>query len=62
MLAEIMAIPAKAIPEGLLAEAQGVAIIPDVIKIGFIAGRGVGMAWSWFVIRKANGACRSSSL
>lgn len=38
VLAEIMAIPAKAIPERLLAEAQGVAIIPSVIKIGFIAG------------------------
>lgn len=38
VLAEIMCIPAKAIPERLLAEAQGVAIIPNVIKIGFIAG------------------------
>jgi lipid-binding SYLF domain-containing protein len=38
VLAEIMAIPARQIPEHLLAEAQGVAIIPDVIKIGFIAG------------------------
>ncbi len=37
-LAEIMAIPAKAIPERLLSEARGVAIIPNVIKIGFIAG------------------------
>ncbi len=38
VLVEIMAIPAKAIPEHLLADAQGVAIIPNVIKIGFIAG------------------------
>jgi lipid-binding SYLF domain-containing protein len=38
VLAEIMAIPGRAIPEHLLSEAQGIAIIPDVIKIGFIAG------------------------
>ena len=38
VLAEIMAIPARAIPEHLLADAQGVAIVPNVIKIGFIAG------------------------
>ena len=38
VLVEIMAIPARAIPERLLADAQGVAIIPNVIKIGFIAG------------------------
>ncbi len=38
VLAEIMAIPARGIPERLLAEAQGVAIIPDVLKVGFIAG------------------------
>jgi lipid-binding SYLF domain-containing protein len=37
-LHEIMAIPARQIPGALLAEAQGVAIIPNVIKIGFIAG------------------------
>ncbi len=38
VLAEIMAIPARRIPEALLAEAQGVVIVPNVIKIGFIAG------------------------
>ncbi len=38
VLAEIMAIPARRIPEALLAEAQGVVIIPNVIKVGFIAG------------------------
>jgi lipid-binding SYLF domain-containing protein len=38
VLHEVMSIPASSIPERLLAEAQGVAIIPDVIKIGFIAG------------------------
>jgi lipid-binding SYLF domain-containing protein len=38
VLAEIMAMPGKAIPEYLLSEAQGVVIVPNVIKIGFIAG------------------------
>jgi SH3 domain-containing YSC84-like protein 1 len=38
VLREIMVIPGRQIPESLLAEAQGVAIIPDVIKVGFIAG------------------------
>jgi lipid-binding SYLF domain-containing protein len=38
VVSEIMAIPAKRIPADLLANCHGVAIIPDVIKIGFIAG------------------------
>jgi len=38
VLQEIMAIPARRIPADLLRDAQGVAIIPGVIKIGFIAG------------------------
>lgn len=38
VLREIMAIPAKAIPESLLAEAHGVAIIPGMIKGGFVVG------------------------
>ncbi len=44
----------KRIPESLLAEAQGVAIIPDVIKIGFVAAvrRGHGVV----LVRDANGA------
>jgi SH3 domain-containing YSC84-like protein 1 len=53
VLAEIMAIPGKAIPEYLLAEAQGVVIVPNVIKIGFIAGvrRGHGVV----MVRDAEG-------
>ena len=53
VLAEIMAIPAKSIPEYLLAEAQGVVIVPNVIKIGFIAGvrRGHGV----LMVRDAEG-------
>jgi lipid-binding SYLF domain-containing protein len=38
VLAELIAIPGKQIPVSLLQDAQGVAIIPRVIKIGFVAG------------------------
>ena len=38
VITELMAIPGKQIPQKLLQEAQGIAIIPNVIKIGFIAG------------------------
>lgn len=37
-LAEIVSIPGRRIPQKLLMDAQAVAIIPDVIKIGFVAG------------------------
>ena len=37
ILREQTTIPASRIPEALLAEAHGVAIIPDVFKIGFVA-------------------------
>jgi len=53
---KIMEIPEKAIPPTLLANAQGIAIIPGVIKVGFILGgqygngvllvRGKDGAWS----------------
>jgi lipid-binding SYLF domain-containing protein len=45
VLKEIMEIPAKRIPSELLAKSYGVAIIPNVIKIGFIGGvrRGYGV-------------------
>ena len=38
VLCEITAIPAKAIPASLLANAQGVAIVPGMIKGGFVIG------------------------
>ncbi len=38
VLSELMAIPAKQIPHRLLDEAQGIVIVPNVIKIGFVAG------------------------
>jgi lipid-binding SYLF domain-containing protein len=38
VLGEIMSIPAKSIPAALLARAEGIAILPDMIKGGFIVG------------------------
>jgi lipid-binding SYLF domain-containing protein len=56
VLSKIMEIPESAIPPVLLADAQGIAIIPGVIKVGFVLGgqygrgvlvvRGQGGAWS----------------
>ncbi len=45
VLNEIMSVPLKGIPASMLADAQGVAIIPSVIKGGFIVGarRGKGV-------------------
>lgn len=53
VLHESMAITARQIPAALLAEAQGVAIIPDVIKVGLVAGirRGHGVV----MVRNAEG-------
>src|SRR4051794_25709989 len=38
VLREIMAVPNKCIPESLLREAQGLAIVPGMVKGGFIVG------------------------
>lgn len=53
VLSELMAIPGKQIPHRLLEEAHGIVIVPNVIKIGFIAGarRGHGVV----MIRDAEG-------
>jgi len=53
VLGELIAIPGKEIPQRLLAEAQGVAIIPNVIKVGLVAGgrRGHGVV----MVRDAQG-------
>jgi lipid-binding SYLF domain-containing protein len=53
VLSDLMAIPARAIPHHLLTEAQGVAVIPDVTKVGFVAGvrRGHGVVF----VRDAEG-------
>ena len=56
VLTEIMAIPAKSIPQSLLADAQGIAIMPGLLKGGFVVGirhgRGV------IVVKDDNGAWR----
>lgn len=46
VLQEMLNAPAKGIPLSMLADAQGVVIIPEVIKVGFIVGvqRGEGVA------------------
>ena len=56
VLTKIMGIPESAIPPALLADAQGIAVIPSVIKVGLFVGgqygrgvlvvRGKGGAWS----------------
>lgn len=53
VLTELVAIPGRQIPARLLADAQGVAIVPRVIKIGFVAGvrRGHGVV----LVRDADG-------
>ena len=38
VLNEIMAVPAKQIPQAMLAGAEGIAIVPNVIKGGFVIG------------------------
>ena len=38
VLNEMMAIPARQIPQLLMANAQGLAIVPDVVKVGLIGG------------------------
>ncbi len=54
VLDELAAIPLKGIPPALLADAQGVAIIPRVIKAGFIfGGRG---GHGVVMVRDKNGA------
>ena len=53
VLADFIAIPNRQIPQYLLAEATAIAVIPDVTKIGFIAGvrRGHGVV----MVRDAEG-------
>jgi lipid-binding SYLF domain-containing protein len=42
VVSELMAIPAQGIPANLLASAQGIAVIPNRLKAGFIFGAGYG--------------------
>jgi lipid-binding SYLF domain-containing protein len=53
VLGELIGIPGREIPQRLLSAAQGVAVIPNVIKVGFVAGvrRGHGVV----MVRDAQG-------
>lgn len=54
VLQEVMSVPARRIPKALLADAEAVAIIPNVVKGGFIVGirHGTGV----LVVREEEGA------
>ena len=62
VLNEIMAIPAKQIPQALLADAQGLAIVPNIVKGGFVVVSATGKAswWSGTAPREPGGLRRSS--
>jgi SH3 domain-containing YSC84-like protein 1 len=57
VLQQFLDLQIRQIPESLLAEAHGVAIIPDVIKLGLVVGgqRGKGV----MIVRERNGAWRA---
>ena len=57
VLNEIMAVPAKQIPQAMLADAQGIAIVPNVIKGGFVVGVRYGKGV--VVVREPNGAWKA---
>ncbi|HEX9024603.1 MAG TPA: lipid-binding SYLF domain-containing protein [Geobacteraceae bacterium] len=57
VLKEIMAIPEKGIPPALLSNAYGIAIVPGVIKLGFIVGGRYGTGV--LAVRGENGAWSS---
>ncbi len=54
VLNQIMRIPEKSIPPALLANAQGLAIVPGVIKVGFVVGGQYGRGL--LVVRKKDGS------
>lgn len=52
ILNEVMAIPASAIPRSMLSDAEGIAIVPGLIKGGFVVGARHGRG---VVVTRANG-------
>lgn len=56
VLDEIMAVPGRAIPASMLADAEGVAVIPNVIKGGFVVGARFG---NGVLVVKENGQWRA---
>jgi len=59
VLQEIMAMPDQTIPENLLRESYGVAVIPGVIKAGFVVGGRYGTGI--LVVKKADGTWSNPS-
>ncbi|MET0331469.1 MAG: lipid-binding SYLF domain-containing protein [Dyella sp.] len=59
VLREIMEAPDKSIPSDLLKEARAIAVIPDVLKVGFVFGgrRGEGL----ISVKQANGTWSNPS-
>jgi len=59
VLSEILKIPEESIPSKLLNEAQAIAVIPDVVKAGFVVGgrRGKGL----IAVRGADGSWSNPS-
>ena len=59
VLAEILRIPEESIPERLLTDAQAIAVIPNVVKVGFVAAgrRGRGL----IAVRGADGSWSNPS-
>lgn len=59
VLAEILRIPEESIPERLLGDAQAIAVIPNVVKVGFVAAgrRGRGL----IAVRGADGTWSNPS-
>jgi SH3 domain-containing YSC84-like protein 1 len=57
VLREVMSIPGKAIPESLLADAQAIAVVPGMLKGGFVVG--VRHGHGVLVVRDDTGAWRA---
>lgn len=55
VLTEIMDIPEEGIPASLLAGAHGLAVMPNMIKVGFVIGGKYGKGI--LVVRKDDGSC-----
>ncbi len=66
VLKEIMAIPEQSVPPSLLADSYAIAIVPEVLKVGFVIGgrmgkgvllvrKGKGGAWSHGSLMKLTG-------
>ena len=62
VLQEIMHAPGSGIPEFLLNDAHGIAIVPGVVKLGFVVGVRLGSDNVCFARRPASRIARSGSM